>query len=219
MIEHEKEATISEVSDKASTALSTQNGAAGNKRPYQMTISLNVLEHLGIGLYSNVPAVLSEIVANAWDADATEVSIDIKPAQSEIVITDNGIGMTRTDINKKYLTVGYRKREQERNGGVTERGRAPMGRKGIGKLSVFSIAETVDVYSIKDGEISGLRMSASKIKEQVEKEQAEDGAATSDSSRPGIYYPEVLEPGSLAPKKGTKIILRNVKKKLSVADE
>ena len=35
-----------------------------------MSLSLNVLNHLGINLYSNIPAVLSEIVANSWDADA-----------------------------------------------------------------------------------------------------------------------------------------------------
>lgn len=40
---------------------------------YKMKISLNIIEHLGINLYSNLPAVLSEIVANSWDADATEV--------------------------------------------------------------------------------------------------------------------------------------------------
>lgn len=28
---------------------------------YHMRISLNVLQHLGIGLYSSIPAVLSEI--------------------------------------------------------------------------------------------------------------------------------------------------------------
>ena len=32
-------------------------------RPFKMTISLDVLRHLGIGLYSNIPAVLSELVA------------------------------------------------------------------------------------------------------------------------------------------------------------
>ena len=31
---------------------------------YRLTISLNVLNHLGINLYSNVPAVLAEVVAN-----------------------------------------------------------------------------------------------------------------------------------------------------------
>ena len=42
---------------------------------FTMSLSLNVLNHLGINLYSNIPAVLSEIVANSWDADATEVKI------------------------------------------------------------------------------------------------------------------------------------------------
>ena len=40
---------------------------------FTMSLSLNVLNHLGINLYSNVPAVLSEIVANSWDADAENV--------------------------------------------------------------------------------------------------------------------------------------------------
>jgi hypothetical protein len=37
---------------------------------FVMTVDLNVLEHLGINLYSNIAAVLTEAVANAWDADA-----------------------------------------------------------------------------------------------------------------------------------------------------
>ena len=49
-----------------------------------MSISMNVLNHLGIGLYSNIPAVLSEIVANAWDADASEVQVDIDVSRDEI---------------------------------------------------------------------------------------------------------------------------------------
>ena len=40
---------------------------------YKMSISLNMLEHLGLHLYSNTPAVLSEVIANAWDADAKQV--------------------------------------------------------------------------------------------------------------------------------------------------
>ena len=42
-----------------------------------MRLSLNVLNHLGIYLYSNTAAVLSEVVANAWDADAENVTITI----------------------------------------------------------------------------------------------------------------------------------------------
>ena len=43
-----------------------------------MSLSLNVLNHLGINLYSNIPAVLSEIVANSWDADAKELILRLQ---------------------------------------------------------------------------------------------------------------------------------------------
>jgi nitrate/nitrite-specific signal transduction histidine kinase len=91
-------------------------------RRYKMTISLNVLNHLGINLYSNVPAVLSEVVANAWDADAHEVTIDIDKREDQIVIKDDGIGMTEEDVNHRYLNVGYRKRSELP--GTTPEGRA-----------------------------------------------------------------------------------------------
>lgn len=63
---------------------------------FQMSINLQVLNHLGLNLYSNTSAVLSEIVANAWDADATRVEISIDG--DTITIIDNGIGMNLSDI-------------------------------------------------------------------------------------------------------------------------
>jgi HSP90 family molecular chaperone len=65
---------------------------------FELTISLNVLEHLGINLYSNVPSVLSETVANAWDADAGLVKIDWDRANGRIVIEDDGTGMTAREV-------------------------------------------------------------------------------------------------------------------------
>ena len=46
---------------------------------YKMTVDLNVLDHLGINLYSNIAAVLSEAAANAWDAGTETVDIKIDP--------------------------------------------------------------------------------------------------------------------------------------------
>ena len=81
---------------------------------YEMTIDLNVLDHLGINLYSSTPPVLSEVVANSYDADATRVDIKIVDGNSsEIRISDNGEGMDIEDVNRKYLHVGYRRREND----------------------------------------------------------------------------------------------------------
>ena len=132
---------------------------------YQMTVSLNVLRHLGLGLYSNVAAVLSEVVANSWDADAEHVRISINAAEGRVVIEDDGHGMTVEDANRKYLHVGYERRNTEPRS--PRFGRAVMGRKGIGKLSLFSIARTVQVESVAGGQKHGFVMDAEDIKAKL----------------------------------------------------
>src|ERR1700704_6800301 len=93
---------------KKTSHSSGSNGASASTHPYELTVDLQVLRHLGIGLYSNVPAVVSEMVANAYDADAETVDVNVK--DDEIVIKDDGLGMSVWDANAKFLTVGYDKR-------------------------------------------------------------------------------------------------------------
>ncbi|MBA3530740.1 MAG: ATP-binding protein [Ardenticatenales bacterium] len=173
------------------------------KPKYALTISLNVLNHLGIGLYSNVPAILSEVVANAWDADASRVDITIDSHKGEIVVQDDGHGMTASDINEKYLCVGYQKREKEPP--KTPKGRLPMGRKGIGKLSVFSIANFVEVQSVKNGEASGLLMNLYDIKQKIRGGE-------------GTYHPIPIDPPAILITRGTKITLTDLRKPVMVAE-
>ena len=176
---------------------------------YEMSLSLNVLNHLGINLYSNIPAVLSEIVANSWDADASIVKITIE--QDTITIEDNGCGMDVEDINRKFLYVGHRKREESK---VSPKfARAYMGRKGIGKLSMFSIADVIEVYSRKaktDGSFdsNALRTKTADIEEKIKHD------ASSQSE--GSYHPEELSfPENCISETGTKIVLSNLKKSTS----
>ena len=131
---------------------------------FQMSINLQVLNHLGLNLYSNTSAVLSEVVANAWDADAKEVHISID--SDSITIIDNGTGMDLSDINNKYLTVGYQKRSESGLSPILHR--PVMGRKGIGKLSLFSIANVVKVFSRKNDEINGFEIDTNSLKEAIE---------------------------------------------------
>lgn len=149
---------------------------------YKMKISLNVIEHLGINLYSNLPAVLSEIVANSWDADATEVRMNIE-GTNRIEIIDNGIGMNEKDINDKFLLVGYKKRD---NGfAETSSGRKVMGRKGIGKLSLFSIANKITIISKKaNEEINAFVMNVDDIREVAKKEQTYEPTPLSNNELP-----------------------------------
>lgn len=164
-----------------------------------MKISLNIIEHLGINLYSNLPAVLSEIVANSWDADATEVQMNIE-GTTKIEIIDNGIGMSERDINEKFLLVGYKKREK---GFVqTLKGRKVMGRKGIGKLSLFSIANKITIISKKENEeINAFVMNVDDIREAANQEKDYEPIALKSDE-----LPKQLEHN------GTIIILEELKR-------
>lgn len=147
-----------------------------------MKISLNVIEHLGINLYSNLPAVLQEIVANSWDADATEVRMNIE-GTNRIEIIDNGIGMNEKDINDKFLLVGYKKRDD--GFAETSSGRKVMGRKGIGKLSLFSIANKITIISKKaNEEINAFVMNVDDIREVAKKEQTYEPTPLSNNELP-----------------------------------
>lgn len=166
---------------------------------FEMTVDLNVLEHLGINLYSNIAAVLTEAVANAWDADASSVQIRVDPNSEWIEIEDDGIGMSVDDLNGKYLRVGYRRRDEDaEHGRRTAMGRPAMGRKGLGKLSLFSIANVIEVQSSKNGDTHGFRMSVPGIHEAVQEK------------RP--YHPEPLASETLTVTRGTKIVLHEIKR-------
>ena len=185
------------------------SGQTNPEEPFELDIDLNVLNHLGMNLYSNVPAVLAELIANAWDADATRVDVTVRrhPAdtgRTSIVIADNGCGMGDADLRGKYLKVGYQRR-QGRSGDQTLGGRPVMGRKGIGKLSIFSIAGNARVFT--RGETTrpiGIEMDVAKIQTAIK--------------QGGKYHPTQLKAtGKVKGTSGTVIELRKLKKRVNAA--
>lgn len=174
-----------------------------------MKVSINTIDSMGRNLYSNVAAVLSELVANAWDADATEVEIsydiETSPQNPAVTIIDNGCGMTQNDLNDRFLTVGYQRRSKGED--VTGLfGRPVMGRKGIGKLSVFSIADRIVVASkVENGDVNGFVLDYNRLEDAKE----------ADNS---FYEPQALTEREIASlpslgEKGTLLQLTQLKTK------
>ena len=125
------------------------------KPPYVMKFDAGTIKHLGLQMYSTLPPVIGELVANGWDANASRVEITIPvtpldPNDSEIVIRDDGTGMSDQDVRSKYVITGRDRRESEN----TDESPPPlkrkvMGRKGIGKFSSFGIAKEIEIESVK----------------------------------------------------------------------
>ncbi|WP_303765300.1 ATP-binding protein [Abiotrophia defectiva] len=109
----------------------------------KFSIANNAVTHLGRNLYSTTPPALAELVANSYDAYATEVNINL--SNESIAIIDNGKGLNLQEFEDKYAIIGSAKKREEPFNNIP--GRKPMGKKGIGKLAAFSLGNTYTVYS------------------------------------------------------------------------
>lgn len=110
-----------------------------------------LLDNIGLAMYSSVPRAIAELVANSHDADSEIVKITMPEKfelTSEIVVEDNGIGMTRKQIDDEYMVLGFDRRKERKR---TPKGRLPIGNKGIGKLAGLGIAEVMSVETVHDG--------------------------------------------------------------------
>lgn len=117
-------------------------------KTFYIKILGRTLEHLGVQMYKQRNTAVTELVANCWDAGADNVYITLPnpesydPESSKIVIEDDGCGMDDTAIEKDYLVIGKNRRQTS---GDTVNDRPVMGRKGIGKLAGFGIANKMTI--------------------------------------------------------------------------
>ena len=190
--------------------------------PYTMRISRLTVDKLGVKLYDKVSAVLAELIANAYDADARQVTIrvplgkylaakvggEVQDKGFEIKIEDDGAGMTPAEMQQFFLVIGAERRSDPKRGALSNRfQRKVMGRKGVGKLAPFGICKVMEILSAGG--------------EQIETENGEAGHRTSHiilnyddivavGDEPDERYEPTVgsEDGTLRPESGTAITLR-----------
>ena len=112
-------------------------------------IAFGAIKHFGRNLYTSNPPAIAELVANAWDAYASKCKIFYN--DDDLLILDNGIGMTDDEFQDRYAKSGYIKNFDIRiPNGFNKR--PYMGKKGIGKFSAFSLTDQYVLYtkSIED---------------------------------------------------------------------
>ena len=182
---------------------------------YHMTISRTTVDKLGVKLYDKVSAVIGELVANSYDADATEVTIELPLGKwlakkmgkgeyddlgYEIVVKDNGHGMIPDEIDDVYLKVGRERRKEPNKNSSPKYGRPVMGRKGIGKLAPFGICKEIEVISSGGDKTQNGYITANFILGYDE--------ITEDTTEP--YKPKIgKSDGTYQSSPNTTIILRN----------
>ena len=138
------------------------------ERVLRLNYSGRIIDHLGLQMYQSPVAAVAELVANAWDADTNMVEIELPEAISdvaELVVRDDGHGMSFVECQDRFLNVGYARRGDRSVETSRTKKRRILGRKGIGKFAGFGIAEIVRVDTISsDGERTVFEMNISKLR-------------------------------------------------------
>jgi hypothetical protein len=102
-------------------------------------------------------AALTELVANAWDAGASEVQIQLPmEIRQKLTVADDGIGMTQEEFHHRWMTLGYN-RVRHQGAKVQfppERSdwqRSAFGRNGVGRHGMLCFADSYTVHTSRDG--------------------------------------------------------------------
>jgi hypothetical protein len=98
-----------------------------------------------------------ELVANSWDAGADRVDVAWPPtAGARIAVADNGIGMTREELEHRWFSMFYDRQTEQGEDvvfpeGVPIRPRKAWGCNGVGRHAMFCFADEYTVETVKDG--------------------------------------------------------------------
>jgi len=113
---------------------------------------------LGDQLIRDPGIAVFELVKNAYDADATHVSVTMQgiddPDSGSVVVEDNGSGMTWETVTRVWLEPGTDHREKEKNAGIRSPRfhRLPLGEKGIGRFAAHKLGLHVKLVTrFRDG--------------------------------------------------------------------
>lgn len=165
----------------------------------KMSFDPSTLEHLGVKMYSSLPNALAELIANAYDADASCIRINLHDDGSAkyIEVIDDGIGMDFDEINQKFLRIGRNRRAEKDT--YSPAGRKATGKKGLGKLALFGLAQRIKIETTKK-----------KMDEKIIFEL--DWGKIMGSTKPEYPIKPKLKPYDPL-KQGTKITLIDLKRK------
>ncbi|MEY8709477.1 ATP-binding protein [Mangrovibacter phragmitis] len=116
----------------------------------QLRVRARAVDMLGRQQIAGIPTAIHELFKNAHDAYAERVEVDYFRRNQVLILRDDGYGMTRDEVESRWLTLGTESRlnaNSDTNSKSSEwRGskklprRSIMGEKGIGRLAIAVIA-------------------------------------------------------------------------------
>ncbi len=115
------------------------------RKELEVTVDKRHIISIGERLYTESVELLRELINHAYDADATEVHVEIVP--DRITVRDNGSGMDAQGL-RQYFIIGSGEKVVQ---SVSPKfGRERIGQFGIGKFASLSAASRFEVFTQHD---------------------------------------------------------------------
>lgn len=115
----------------------------GDRTEVRVAFDRHIVDVLGDEHYPDADYLFTELAANAYDADATEVRFIYRFAEDagrhggyKLIVEDDGVGMDLGGL-QRYFTFGASIKPDK----FTAKGRRPIGRFGLGKVSALKAAD------------------------------------------------------------------------------
>jgi Histidine kinase-, DNA gyrase B-, and HSP90-like ATPase len=122
-----------------------------------------LLDHAG-QIVSDPRTAVLELIANSYDAGATKIDIIWPIEKGETFsITDNGIGMTKAEFERRWGTLCYNRAAEQGNDVIFPKDvrgskRTAFGRSGKGRHAPFCFADSYEIATTKDGDSIRVRV-------------------------------------------------------------
>lgn len=108
----------------------------------QFKTRARALDLLGRQQIAGIPTAINELIKNAYDAYAEHFEADFLRCQGVLVLRDDGMGMTRSEFENRWLTLGTESKLVKSSLPPRDPNkplRPITGEKGIGRLAIASI--------------------------------------------------------------------------------
>ena len=111
----------------------------------EIKVASRIVDHLSSGIYKSPAACLKELINNAYDADALNVYVSVKPDADRIIVQDDGTGFSREEFVAHFGRIAESRKRQDSE--TTTSGRPKIGRIGIGFIAANELCQELEIFS------------------------------------------------------------------------
>lgn len=126
----------------------TNELALQDPKGVRFSVDANLINRLGTELVARQETALSELVKNAYDADARKVKIqfvDTDEIGGTLIIDDDGTGMDRDQLIDGFMRISSNMKKEKPVSDIYKRKKA--GRKGIGRFAVQRLGNKLQILT------------------------------------------------------------------------